>query len=40
MVKSTFVNINCVNLNVDWIKVYVIKSKNGIMMNVSVSGKN
>ena len=40
MVKSTCVNINCVNLNVDWIKVYVIKSKNGIMMNVSVSGKN
>ena len=27
-------------VNVDWIKVYVIQSKNGIMMNIGVNVKN
>ena len=31
---------NCVGPNVDWIKVDVIQSKNGIIMNVGVSIKN
>ena len=29
-----------VSLNMDWIKVRVIQSKDGIMMNVGVSVKN
>ena len=32
-------SMNRVSLNVDWMKVHVIKSKNGIIMNVSVSVK-
>ena len=29
--------MNCVSANVDWIKVYEIQNKNGIMMNFDVS---
>ena len=32
--------MNCVSVNVDWIKKYVIQSKNGIMIYVGVSVKN
>ena len=32
--------MNCVNVNVDRMKACVIKSKNGIMINVGVSVKN
>ena len=30
----------CVSVGVHWMKMNVIQSKNGIMMNVSVSAKN
>ena len=29
-----------VNVNADWMKIYIIQSKNGIMMNVGASVKN
>ena len=32
--------MNCDSVNVDWVGVYVIQSKNGIMMNVDLSAKN
>ena len=32
--------MNCVNVNVDRMKAFVIQSKNGIMINVGVSVKN
>ena len=28
------------SVNVDWIRVYVVQRKNGIMMNVGMSAKN
>ena len=33
-------NMNRVSADVNWIKVYVIQSKNEIMMNVGVSVNN
>ena len=32
--------MNCVNINMDLMKVYVIQSKNGIKINVGVSVNN
>ena len=32
--------MNCVRVNVDLMKVYVIQGKNGVMMNVDVSVKS
>ena len=33
-------NMYDASVNVDWIKVHVIQSKSGIMMNVGVNAKN
>ena len=33
-------NMNRASVNVGWMKMYVIQSKNGIMMNVEVNVKN
>ena len=32
--------MNNMSVNGDWMNVYVIQSKNGIMMNISASVKN
>ena len=40
MKQDYLFNMNCVSGNVDWMKVLVIRSKNEILMNVSVSVMN
>ena len=32
--------MNLASVNMDWMKEYVIRSENGIMMHVGVNGKN
>ena len=40
MKQNFWFSINLVNVNLDWMKVYGIQSKNGITINVGVSVKN
>ena len=36
MKQNFSINMNHVSTNIDWIKLYVIQSKNGIIMNLGV----
>ena len=40
MKQDLYFNMNYVSASVDWMKFYVIKNKNGMIMNVGVNVKN
>ena len=40
MKQDFWFNMYCSNVNSDWMKVYIIQRKSGIMINIGVSVRN